>query len=90
MHFDPTSGGARFQGDHDPIGGRCPTSQWEPGDIVKDTFEVVAGEATHGKGTYQVYTGLFTGSLGLWKNMKVLSEPRGPDDRVPIGAIQVD
>jgi 4-amino-4-deoxy-L-arabinose transferase-like glycosyltransferase len=88
VHFD--GGAIRFQGDHDPVGGLCGASQWQPGSIVKDTFEVTAGDMTNPKGTYQVFTGLFTGGSGFWKNLKVLSDPHGPDDRVPIGTLVVD
>ncbi len=88
VHFD--GGPVRFQGDHDPVRGLCAASQWQPGSVVKDTFEVTAGDMTNPKGTYQVFTGLFTGGSGFWKNMTVLSDPHGPDNRVPIGTLVVD
>jgi hypothetical protein len=88
VHFD--GGPVRFQADHDPVNGLCGSSQWQPGSIVKDTFEATAGDLTNPKGTYQVFTGFFTGGSGFWKNMKVLSDPHGPDDRVPIGSLVVD
>src|SRR5262249_35724105 len=87
MHFDGP--GVRFQGDHDPIQGRCGTTFWQPGDIIADTFEVQAGELTNPRGTYEVYTGFFTGGGGQWKNMKVVEGPHGNDDRVPLGQFVV-
>jgi hypothetical protein len=87
LHFD--GAGVRFQGDHDPIGGRCGTTFWQPGDIIADTVEVEAGQITHPRGPYDVYTGFFTGGSGQWKNMNVVEGPKGPDNRVPIGKFMV-
>jgi len=88
VHFDRAD--LRFQGDHEPINGRCTTTSWQPGDIIKDTFEVEAGRLTNPKGTYVGYVGFFTGGSGLWKNAKVLSEAHDNDNRVPIGNIVVE
>jgi hypothetical protein len=83
VHFD--GAGVRFQGDHDPIGGRCGTTFWQAGDIIADTFEVEAGQITHPRGPYDVYTGFFTGGSGQWKNMPVVEGPKDNVNRVPIG-----
>jgi len=88
VHFD--GGPIRFQGDHDPVGALCGASQWQPGQVVKDTFEVTAGDLTNPKGTYQVFIGFFTGGSGFWKNMKVVSDNHDSADRVPIGTLVVD
>lgn len=87
LHFDGI--GARFQGDHEPIEGRCGTTYWQPGDYVRDEVWVTAGEMTNPRGTYEVYTGFFTGGGGQWKNMNVVSGPKGADNRVPLGKIRV-
>jgi hypothetical protein len=90
-HFDGR--GARFQGDHEPIRGRCATSFWQAGDFIVDTFEVDAGDLTFEAGNYQVRVGFFTGTNPNWKNMKVTSAPAGTKDdadRVLIGSIRVD
>ena len=42
MHFD---GPLRFNGDHEPIKGRCPTSTWQPGDYVDRHAHDPAGGA---------------------------------------------
>ncbi len=87
VHFD--GAGIRFQGDHDPIGGRCGTSFWQVGDYVADTVEVTAGELTHPRGNYTGHVGFFTGGGGQWKNMPVVVGEKDGNNRVPIGAIRV-
>ncbi|MCX5744428.1 MAG: glycosyltransferase family 39 protein, partial [Proteobacteria bacterium] len=54
MHFD---GPTRFNGDHKPINDRCPTSTWQPGDYIIDTFTVTAGGATFPKTNYELWIG---------------------------------
>ncbi len=84
VHFDK---GVRFQGDHWPLGNLCGTQYWQVGDYVTDTFEVTAGEALSPKGVYEVYTGLFTGGSGNWRNMTVASGNADKNNRVRIGQI---
>lgn len=89
-HFD--LGGSRFQGDHDPIRGRCQTSYWKVGDYVIDTFEVEAGNASFPAGNYDVWVGFFTGSNPNWRNMTVTNAPEGRKDgnnRVKIGQVRL-
>ncbi len=88
VHFD--GGGMRFQGDHDPIKGRCGTSYWQPGDYIVDTFEVEAGGLTYKKTAYRTWIGLFVGSAGNWTNMKVISGEHDENNRVAVGSVQVD
>ncbi len=88
MHFDHSGSPVRFQADHHPKS--CSTTYWQPGDIVSDTFEVKAGELTHPRGTYTVYTGFFTGGGGIWKNMTVTAGNHLTDNRVPLGTIRVE
>jgi 4-amino-4-deoxy-L-arabinose transferase-like glycosyltransferase len=87
LHFDGP--GVRFQGDHDQPG-VCPTTSWQPGDIIADTTDVVAGELTHPRGTYTLWLGFFTGGNGVYKNMKVSAGEHDPNDRVNAGTIRVE
>jgi 4-amino-4-deoxy-L-arabinose transferase-like glycosyltransferase len=89
VHFD-SSAGVRFQGDHDPIGGRCGATFWQPGDIIADTFEVEAGSLTSPKGPYTVLAGFFTGGGGVYKNMTVLTPNKDSNNRVSLGTFVVD
>jgi hypothetical protein len=90
MHFD---GPLRFNGDHDPINGRCPTSTWQPGDFIVDTLTVTAGGGAFPAGKYDVWIGFFTGSAPNWKNMTVSEAPgdmRDTADRVKIMTVVLD
>jgi hypothetical protein len=83
----------RFNGDHEPINGRCQTSTWQPGDYIVDTFTLRAGGGTFPAGPYEVWTGFFTGSNPNWKNMAVSEAPadmRDTADRVKITTITLD
>lgn len=90
FHFD---GSLRFNGDHEPIKGRCQTSTWQPGDYIVDQHVVTAGAGAFAKGQYEVWTGFFTGSNPNWKNMTVSQAPddmRDTADRVKITTITLD
>ncbi len=90
MHFD---GPLRFNGDHEPINGRCPTSTWQPGDFIVDTVTVTAGGGAFPAGTYDLWIGFFTGSAPNWKNMTVSEAPgdmRDTADRVKIMSVNLD
>jgi hypothetical protein len=90
FHFD---GALRFNGDHEPIKGRCPTSTWQPGDYIVDTNTVTAGAGAFPPGSYDVWTGFFTGSNPNFKNMTVSEAPpdqRDTVDRVKITTITLD
>jgi hypothetical protein len=90
IHFD---GALRFNGDHDPIGGRCLTSTWQQGDYIIDSYTVIAGGGTFPAGPYEVWSGFFTGANPNWKNMPVSEAPgdlRDGTDRVKITTIQLD
>ena len=89
MHFDPH----RFSGDHKPIGDRCPTSTWQPGDYIVDRTTVVAGNAAHPQGKYELWTGFFTGTAPNFKNMDLSVAPsdmRDPTHRVKITTVILD
>ncbi|MCE9574997.1 MAG: hypothetical protein K8W52_17740 [Deltaproteobacteria bacterium] len=90
-HFDGM--GQRFQGDHDPIAGRCATSYWQKGDYIVDTTTVETGGLGMAAGSYDIRIGFFTGSNPNWKNMTVSQAPAGKKDsnnRVLIDTIQLE
>jgi hypothetical protein len=86
VHFDR---GVRFQGDHVPADGLCGTSQWVPGDIVVDRFEVTAGSRTHPAGPYKVWAGLYVGQAPSYTNMTVKSAGADDKHRIPLGTIKL-
>jgi hypothetical protein len=83
-HFD--GGGLRFQGDHEPVNGRCTTAFWQAGDYIVDRFTVTAGGITYAKTVYDLYVGFFRGSHGNWKNMDVNSATREGGARLTVDA----
>lgn len=89
-HFD--RGGLRFQGDHWPVGDRCPTQRWNAGDYVADRFTVTAGDVTYPTGAYRMWAGFFVGGGGAWTNMEVTggSATADPQHRVLIGTVEVE
>lgn len=90
MHFD---GPLRFNGDHKPIGDRCPTSTWQPGDYIIDTHTVSVGGSAFPTGTYDLWLGFFTGSAPNWKNMAISEAPgdmRDTADRVKIMSVTLE
>ena len=58
----------RVSADHDPLAGRCPTSSWQPGDLLVDRFTT---RITDTAGTYQVWIGFFRGWAGNWINLPI-------------------
>lgn len=87
FHFDGT---LRFNGDHEPIGGRCQTATWQPGDYIVDRHTVVAGNGSFAPGPYEVWTGFFAGSAPNFRNMPIAEAPaerRDSADRVKIETI---
>ena len=91
MHFD---GAIRFNGDHKPIDDRCPTSTWQPGDYIVDTYTVTAGGGAFAKGAYDLFIGFFTGTAPNWKNMPITEAPGdmrdAATDRVKIMQLTLD
>lgn len=88
QHYD--KGGARFIGDHVPIDGRCPTTEWAAGDYIVDRHTLLAGATGLGPGSFDLWTGFFTGVAPSWRNMKVTQAPekaKDADDRVKITSI---
>ena len=71
----------------------CATGTWQKDDYIVDTYSVIAGGPASPKGSYEVWTGLFTGSNPNWKNMPVSEAPgdmRDNADRVKITTITLD
>lgn len=92
LHIDGPGGRAGI-GDHDPIGGRCPTSTWQLGDYIVDRFTTSAGGGVFPGGSYDVWTGFFTGSNPSWRNMTISEAPsdmRDTVDRVKIATIVLE
>jgi hypothetical protein len=82
VHIDAP--GQRIHGDHDPVEGLYPSSNWSPGDIVHDEHRVVVKRTTQAN-RYTFYTGLYRGST----RMKVTTGKKDKENRANIGRVRV-
>jgi hypothetical protein len=78
IHIDGTK--ARHLGDHEPLGGTCPTSTWQPGDILVDRFTTTMKPEHMHAGRYAVWIGFFTGWAPNWRNFEVHTAPAAMTD----------
>jgi 4-amino-4-deoxy-L-arabinose transferase-like glycosyltransferase len=76
--------GQRIHGDHDPVEGLFPTSDWTVGDLVRDDHTVVV-KRTISPSRFTFYTGLYRGST----RMKITKGPKDKENRARLGYIQV-
>ncbi len=83
LHLD--SPAARVLGDHDPLGGRYPTTYWTPGRFVSDPYDVDIPLMTTTPGVYTIYGGFFAGE----RRLKVTSGAQDGADRALIGTITI-
>ena len=92
LHVDfDTPARWRFNADHPPCGGRCPTSSWNVGEVVTDSTVIrFPMDSPHGKMT--LYTGLWIpgdpDSRLLPEDTAGYILPRG-EQRIPLGDLVV-
>jgi RNA polymerase sigma-70 factor (ECF subfamily) len=80
----------RVNADHEPLGGRCPTAMWKPGDVLVDRFIARMVPET---GSYEVWTGFFAGREPNWQHLPVTQAPREMQDahaRIKLTTITVE
>ncbi len=70
---------ARHLADHEPLGGACPTSAWQPGDVLIDRVTTTVSPNLPA-GRYTVWIGLFTGWVPTFRNLEVHTAPAGLQD----------
>jgi len=63
VHFVDSDGRVRFQQDHEPVGGAYPTGRWERGDVVRESFLVIAPQDV-APGAYDVIVGVWDPETG--------------------------
>lgn len=64
----------RQNADHEPLGGRCPTSTWKPGDVIVDRTTVRMDPASD-TGKYTIWIGFFGGVPPSWRNLALTDAP---------------
>jgi hypothetical protein len=82
VHIDGL--GRRHNGDHDPVGGRYPTSLWQPSDVIVDRHELVL-EPGALAGIHTLYVGMFRGSRRL-----EVTRGEHADNRVALGSVEIE
>ena len=83
MHIDGPGG--RIHGDHEPFGGKLPTSQWQKGDYIKEVYEKQI-PLYQGSGKYTIRMGLYKNSGRL----SVKNEPTAEENSVLITSIMLE
>ena len=86
VHFDGPAT-PRVIGDHDPVGKAFPTSNWLPGEYIRDFYEVEVPLMTTPAGTYQIFMGFWPGGDG--RRWKITQGPNDGVDRLHLGSIEV-
>lgn len=92
IHIDGEKG--RVNVDHEPLGGRCPTSTWRPGDVIVDRTSVRVEPTYPGyqSGNYDVWIGFFSGWNPSWRNLELSAapEPRDEFHRLKLTSLDVE
>lgn len=83
VHIDGP--GPRIHGDHDPVEGTYPTTEWSPGDYIRDVYTGTI-PAYQKAGKYKVNVGFYKSS----KRMKVVDEPSARDNSLRLGRVTLD
>ncbi|MBA3391276.1 MAG: sigma-70 family RNA polymerase sigma factor [Deltaproteobacteria bacterium] len=81
----------RVNADHEPLGGRCPTSTWKPGDVIIDRTSVRV-DPRFDAGKYDVWIGFFGGLAPNWKNLSlsIAPEPRHEHHRFKLTSVDIE
>jgi hypothetical protein len=86
LHFDGPAA-PRVIGDHDPLNKAFPTTNWLPGEYIRDHYETEVPLMTTPAGTYTVYMGFWPGGEG--KRLKVTQGTNDGADRVRLGTLEI-
>ncbi|MGB0646375.1 MAG: ArnT family glycosyltransferase [Bradymonadia bacterium] len=82
VHMDAP--GQRIHGDHDPVSGLLPTTNWRAGDLIVDEHTVRV-DRTKSPANFTFYTGLFRGD----KRLKVNDGPQDGKNRAKLGIVRL-
>ena len=82
VHID--GNGLRLNGDHKPVGGRYPAANWQAGDIIADSQELLV-PANFQADDYVMYVGWFSGK----ERLQAKSGPNDGVNRVRAGVLPV-
>ncbi|MCB9537801.1 MAG: hypothetical protein H6704_16235 [Myxococcales bacterium] len=82
VHIDAP--GQRIHGDHDPVEGLFPTSDWSEGDLVRDDHQVVV-KRTISPNRFTFYAGLYRGNT----RMPISKGAKDRENRARLGYVRV-
>ncbi len=82
IHLD--AAGQRINGDHDPVEGLFPTSNWAKGDLIQDDHHLLINHSVS-PDLFTLYAGLFQGS----KRMPITEGSNDNDNRAKLGTVRV-
>lgn len=87
LHVDARSGGYRIHGDHFPVRGEYPTTLWQAGEFITDTWvTTVPRDAL--AGTYDVWLGFYEGDVRMpWSGGR--ASLHDGNNRVRVGTVTV-
>ena len=86
-HLTDAKGRIWGQKDNPPVGGFYPTTGWEPGEIVRDQYDIpIAPDAPPGE--YRIEVGMYLAETG--ERLPVVDPSKQESDRVLIGEIQIE
>lgn len=85
VHFIDPSGRLAFQQDHSPVGGAYPTSAWQTGEIICESYIVAVSEDIP-EGSYRINLGIWDPKDGA--RFAVVGAAK-PQDAIELGELQV-
>ena len=86
IHVDgPAS--PRLNGDHDPVGKAFPTTNWLPGEYIRDAYDIDAPLMTTPAGTYKIFFGFWPGGEG--RRLPITQGANDGSDRLYIGSVEI-
>jgi len=86
-HLVDGEGNIWGQKDNPPVDGFYPSTQWEPGEVIRDQYDLSISPETP-PGRYQIETGMYLAETGerlpvSWENGSVR------DDKVILGTFEI-
>lgn len=86
-HLVDGEGNIWGQKDNPPVDGFYPATQWKPGEVIRDQYDLIISPETP-LGRYRMEVGMYLAETG--ERLSVLSENESVrDDKVMLGTVEV-
>lgn len=86
VHLSDASGRVVAQQDHAPVGGAFPTTQWPPGELIVDTYDLQLNSTP---GEYALVAGMYDPATLVRAPASSADGTHLSDDRVPLTTLTV-